>query len=347
MRDGWSFLYVDKCRIEQDDKAIALHTVHGKTPVPCAMLTTLMLGPGTTITHAAARVLADHGCLVTWCGEEGIRFYATGMGETRSADNLLHQARCWSDPARHLEIVRRMYEMRFRDELSPSLTLQQIRGKEGMRVRGVYAEASRLTGVPWSGRSYKKDNWYRSDSVNRALSAANACLYGVCQAAIVSAGFSTAIGFIHTGKMLSFVYDIADLYKTETSIPIAFHAAAGPPIGVERRVRTLCREVFTERRLLARLVPDIQFALGLSRQDRERDPRFDGALSGAAGLWDGDGAVRGGVNYAIEPPDVAMLYDASQRRDEQRDDEPQDDDGLVAPGPGDDGWADHLPEDGS
>ena len=187
------------------------------------------------------------------------------------------------------------------------------------------------------------DGWADADPINRALSAANSCLYGVCHAAIVAAGFSPALGFIHTGKMLSFVYDVADLYKTETSIPIAFQAAAGPPIGVERRVRTRCREVFTERRLLARLVPDIQFALGLSRQDRERDPRFDGELSGVAGLWDGDGAVSGGVNYG-EPPDAAMLYDAAQLLDEPQD-KRQIDDGLRAPGPGDDGWAGQPPED--
>jgi CRISP-associated protein Cas1 len=298
IRDGWTYLYVEHARIEQHDKAIAVHDKRGRTPVPCAMLTTLMLGPGTTITHAAVRTLAEHGCLVIWSGEDSVRFYAEGLGETRSASNLMHQARLWADPDRHLDVVRRLYEMRFDEPVPAAMSLQQVRGREGLRVRAAYAEASRRTGVPWAGRSYKRDNWHRSDGVNRALSAANACLYGVCHAAIVSAGFSPALGFIHTGKTLSFVYDVADLYKTSISIPAAFDAAKASPIGVERRARERCREVFRKRRLLARLVPDIQYALFLRREERERHVELDTAESDVGSLWDADGAsVGSGVNY--------------------------------------------------
>lgn len=95
--DGWSYLYVEHCRVDQEARAIAIHDESGKVPVPCANLALLMLGPGVSITHAAISVLADHGCLVAWCGEEGVRFYAVGMGETRSAANFLHQARAWAD----------------------------------------------------------------------------------------------------------------------------------------------------------------------------------------------------------------------------------------------------------
>ena len=89
VRDGWTYLYVEHCRIEQDDKAISLHDVRGRVPVPCAMLATIMVGPGVTITQAAVKVLAEHGCLLVWCGEEGTRFYAQGIGETPSSANLL------------------------------------------------------------------------------------------------------------------------------------------------------------------------------------------------------------------------------------------------------------------
>lgn len=191
VRDSWSFLYVEHGRIEQEAQAIAIHDMRGKTPVPCASLTTLMLGPGTSITHAAIKALADNGCLTIWAGEDGIRFYAQGMGETRSAANLLHQARMWADPAKHLEVVRRLYEIRFQEPVPASATLSQIRGREGMRVRRAYADVSAETGVPWRGRSYKRGQWRRTDSVNRALSSANSCLYGVCHAAIVSAGFES------------------------------------------------------------------------------------------------------------------------------------------------------------
>src|SRR5262249_17509328 len=154
VRDSWSYLYVEHCRVDQEDKAIAMHDANGKVPVPCAALTTLMLGPGTAITHAAMRTLAENGCLVIWAGEEGVRCYAQGTGETRSAQHVLRQARLCSDPSQRLQVVRRLYAMRFPEPLPKTLTLEQIRGREGVRVREAYARASRESGVPWQGRAY-------------------------------------------------------------------------------------------------------------------------------------------------------------------------------------------------
>ena len=267
LRDGLSYLYVEHCRIDQDDKAIAIDDPDGKTPIPCAALALLMLGPGTSITHAAVHSLADNGCLVAWCGEQGTRFYAQGMGESRDASRLLRQAWLCSDHALRLQVVFRMYRMRFDDLLPEGLTLQQIRGKEGIRVRETYAKASLETGVPWSGRSYKRDDWNNADPVNKALSAGNACLYGLCHAAIVSLGYSPGLGFIHTGKMLSFVYDVADLYKTEITIPAAFKVAAKGGSNVEREVRQACRDMFRQTRLLERVVDDIERLFELNGLD--------------------------------------------------------------------------------
>jgi len=299
-RDGWSYLYVEHCRIDQEAQAVAIHDAAGKAPVPCANLALLMLGPGVSITHAAISVLADHGCLVAWCGEEGVRFYAVGMGETRSASNLLHQARMWAEPGLRIQVVRRFYELRFSEELDPALTLRQIRGMEGVRVRDAYAKAARETGVPWSGRSYRRDEWSASDPVNRALSTANSCLYGICHAAIVSAGFSPALGFIHTGKMLSFVYDVADLYKTEVTIPAAFRAAADVTDGLERRVRLACRDEFVSTRLLGRIIPDIQMVLEFPPRRTAGDgERFDWEPAAPGSLWDPEeGQVEGGRLYS-------------------------------------------------
>ncbi|MCM8749096.1 type I-E CRISPR-associated endonuclease Cas1e [Thermomicrobiaceae bacterium CFH 74404] len=299
IRDSWSYLYVEHCRIEQEGKAIALIDERGKTPVPCATLMTLLLGPGTSITHAAVRALAENGCLVIWAGEEGVRCYAQGLGETRSSRNVLWQAWQWADPARRLDVVMRMYRMRFAEPLPPNLTLRQLRGREGMRVRWAYERASRETGVPWYGRSYQRNDWRAADPVNRALSCANSCLYGICHAAIVAAGFSPAIGFIHTGRMLSFVYDIADLYKTEISIPIAFRVASEGEEGLEMRVRHACRDAFRESRLLSRIIPDIGHALGMDRPPEER-AMFDDDVAAPGGLWDPEGEVAGGVNWADE-----------------------------------------------
>ncbi len=301
VRDSWTFLYLEHCRIDQDKRSVAAHDANGKVPIPCATLTTLMLGPGTRITHAAVRTLADNGCLVLWVGEENRRFYALGMGETRSSRNLQRQARLWADPALHLWVVRQLYSMRFPEPLEPALTLAQIRGKEGIRVRNAYARASKEAGVPWDGRSYKRDTWDAADLVNRALSTANSCLYGVCHAAIVSAGFSPALGFIHTGKMLSFVYDVGDLYKAEMTIPAAFHVVGDEPglFDVEGRVRHRCREIFHDARLLQRIIPDIERAFGSGASSADLPALVfddDSALPGD--LWSDEGEdAAGGVNY--------------------------------------------------
>jgi len=227
----------------------------------------------------------------------GVRFYAQGMGETRVAHNLLHQARLCSIPTLRLQVVRRMYEMRFTEPLKPGLTLQQIRGKEGIRVREAYAKAGRATGIKWSGRAYQRDKWTAADPVNRALSTANSCLYGICHAAIVSAGYSPALGFIHTGKMLSFVYDIADLYKADTTIPLAFYTVAENETNLESRIRRACRDVFQSERLLKRIIPDIERALDIPvLQNEEVD--FDADAAAPGGLWDPEtGITNGGVNW--------------------------------------------------
>lgn len=305
IRDSWSYLYLERCQIDQEAKAIATHDVNGTTSIPIATLALLMLGPGTSITHAAIRTLADNGCSIVWVGEAGVRCYAQGLGETRSSRRLLRQAQLWADPQQHLAVVRRMYQMRFPEPLDPDLTLQQIRGKEGVRVRESYARASQEYGVAWTGRTYQRADWYYADPVNRALSAANSCLYGISHAAILSAGYSPALGFIHTGKQLSFVYDVADLYKAELTIPAAFATVAEDGPGLESRVRHKCRDLFHQYHLLARIVGDLQYVLlGDPNTDQpeseEDDYATDEAMPG--GLWDPDeGAVSGGIDYSIDP----------------------------------------------
>src|ERR1039458_4612648 len=169
VEDGWSFLYVQHCRIEQDGKSISVWEDTGRTAVPCAALSLLMLGPGTAITHAAVRTLVESGCMILWCGEEGVRVYGVGLGETRSSRNLLRQAKAWADARTRLTVVRRMYARRFDEKVDESLSLQQLRGREGNRVRTFYAEASRVSGVEWKGRNYDRTNWKDADPINRAL----------------------------------------------------------------------------------------------------------------------------------------------------------------------------------
>ncbi len=272
IRDRLSSLYVEHARIDRHEKSIAIWNDEGFTPVPVASLAVLMLGPGTKVTQAAITTLADNNCLVIWCGEENVRFYAAGMGGTRSAYGLLRQARLATDPLLRLEVVKRMYRMRFQEAVDDALSVEQLRGLEGVRVRETYARMSRETGMEWSGRNYDRTSWASADPVNRALSCGNSCLYGLCHAAILATGYSPALGFIHTGKQLSFVYDVADLYKVELTIPLAFEAARENPPNLERWVRLKCRDMFRESRLLQRVVPDIKKALG--GKDVEEEPDF-------------------------------------------------------------------------
>lgn len=308
IHDGLSFLYVERCHVEQHKKAIVLIDEKGKVPVPCASLALLMIGPGTRVTHAAIKNLSECGCLVAWCGEHGVRLYAQGTGKTRSARHLLRQARLYANIDTRAAVVRRMYELRFGEKVDAAKTIQQMRGMEGARVRMAYLEASKRTGIPWAGRKYDRTSWNKSDPVNRALSAANACLYGLCHAAIVTAGYSPAIGFIHTGKQLSFVYDVADLYKVEITIPIAFAVVSKDVRAVGRRARIACREAFKSRRLLKRIIPDIQHVLDVEKDQVDEedagletdDEAFDGETSYPGGLWDpDDGVINGGVNFDV------------------------------------------------
>ena len=151
-----------------------------------------------------------------------------------------------------------MYRMRFFEEAPQRRSIEQLRGMEGARVRKIYREFAEKYGVVWRGRNYDRSNWDSQDYANRALSAANSCLYGVCHAAILIAGYSAALGFIHTGYSLAFVHDLADLYKMEIAVPVAFKIAAEEGANIEMRVRHTLRDDFRRIKLLERLIPGIE-----------------------------------------------------------------------------------------
>jgi CRISPR-associated protein Cas1 len=259
--DRISWVYAEYGEIEKDDNGLVFQDKTGSTPLPVAAVSMLMLGPGTTITHRAAIAAAQMNCLISWVGEGVTRTYASSTGGASQTHNLLKQARLWADPQAHLAVVRKMYAMRFEEPLDPGDTLQQIRGREGARVRSAYLRIAQEVGIRWSARRYEPGNWSAADLPNRCLSAANAALYGVVHAALISAGYSPALGFIHTGKPLSFVYDIADLYKLDLAVRIAFEVAAQKPEHPEREVRKRCREAFYSTHLMARVLPDVAAAL--------------------------------------------------------------------------------------
>ena len=274
--DRLSYLYLEKGHIEQDAKSVAYVTEKQHVQVPAADLALLMLGPGTTITHKAVCNLADCNCTVVWCGEHGVRFYAHGRGGTHFSANLLHQAAMSSNLRTRRTVVQRMYEKRFGELIEPGTHIQAIRGKEGFRVRNAYQRLAETHGVEWKGRNYDAHHWSRGDPLNRALSAGSACLNGIVHAGIVSAGYSAAIGFVHTGKMLSFVYDVADLYKVDLIVPLVFETVAESDKNVESRVRKGCRDLFRKRRLLEQILPDIREVLNAGHDSGESAPQSAG-----------------------------------------------------------------------
>ena len=297
LKDSLSFLYVEHAIIEQKDTSIIMIREDGKTPIPIASLTVLLIGPGVTITHAAIKAVCDCGCSIVWSGEDAFRFYAMGLGETRKARNLLKQAALCMNKELHLEVVRKMYAKRFPKLDTSKLGLREIRGLEGIRMRESYKHMARFYGVDWKKRDYKHTDWNSADPLNRALSAANSALYGVCQAAIVSLGYSTGLGFIHTGKMLSFVYDVADLYKTETTLPAAFQAVRDFRVGenLERKVRINCRQFFHERKILKRIPEDLDWLFDI---DLSENNELDQTVGD---LWDEEEeAIAGGMNHGVD-----------------------------------------------
>lgn len=263
LKDRSAIVFLEYGQVDVIDGAFVLVDAEGaRVQIPVGGLACLMLEPGTRITHAAVALAARVGCLLVWIGEGGVRLYAAGQPGGARADRLLHQAAAALDEAARLRVVRAMYRLRFGAEAPLRRSVEQLRGMEGARVREMYKQLARAHGVTWRARSYDPDAWSDADVPNRCLSAGTACLYGLCEAAILAAGYAPAIGFLHRGKPLSFVYDIADLFKFETVVPAAFAVAArvekgvpGPPI--ERQVRIACRDAFRRSSLLERIIPTI------------------------------------------------------------------------------------------
>ena len=293
IRDRMTFLYLERCTLGRQDGAITVTDESGIVHIPAAAISVLLLGPGTRVTHRAMELMGDAGVGAVWVGEHGVRYYAHGRPLTTRTRLLLRQAELVSNERMHLAVVRKMYQMRFPEEDVSHLTMQQLRGREGSRVRSLYRRMSRETGVPWNGRLYRPEDFASGDLVNQALSAGHACLYGLAHAVIAALGCAPGLGFVHVGHECSFAYDIADLYKAEVTIPIAFRTAAEAPEDLPAVVRRRVRDAMVERHILERMVQDIRaLLLPEGEQDEQEEAVY---------LWDSRlGLVANGVNYARE-----------------------------------------------
>jgi CRISPR-associated protein Cas1 len=312
--DSLSFLYLETVRIAQDSTGVLAYvdSPRGTEQVylPVATLSCVLLGPGTSITQPALRTFASHGTSLVCVGTGGIRSYANIQPAGLTTTWLEKQARAWADDEQRVQVASRMYRTRFATDVPDGTTLAQLRGMEGQRVKAYYKLLAQKHRIGRFRRNYNPDSWDTQDPVNLALSAANTCLYGVVHAAVCALGCSPALGFVHSGTQHAFVYDIADLYKATTTIPLAFslHDSTDP----ERAARARLREEFRLIHLLPTIVRDVQSLLSPESgagDDDDEDSR--GTLDvGMVDLWDPDlGPIRAGVNYG-DGPDPDLIHPA-------------------------------------
>ncbi|WMI61977.1 type I-E CRISPR-associated endonuclease Cas1e (plasmid) [Streptomyces rochei] len=303
--DSLSFLYLDMVRVIQDDTGVCAQIQAGNNRtdlvyIPTAALSCLLLGPGVSITTPALTTLARHGTSVVCVGAGGVRTYAGILPDSLTTHWLERQATAWADPAQRLDVAIRMYQKRFAETDMPDITsLEQLRGMEGHRMKAFYKILAQQHGIGRFRRNYHPDQWHAQDPVNLALSAANTCLYGIVHAALLALGLSPAMGFVHAGTQHAFVYDIADLYKTEITLPLAFalHQSDNP----EQEARRRFREDLRLLRLLPRIIQDAQTLLTPRQQDAaEPSERRDVEM---VHLWDPKaGVLPAGTNYAAGTP---------------------------------------------
>lgn len=272
LKDRVSVLFLERGELDVLDGAFVLVDKNGvRTHIPVGSITCLMLEPGTRVSHAAVVLAARVGCLLIWVGEQGVRLYSAGRPGGARSDRLLYQAQLALDPAARLKVARKMYALRFKEE-PPDVPLNNLRTIEGQRVRSLYQLFAKQYGVEWKSRQYNPKDWESGDTINVCLSAATACLYGITESAVLAAGYSPAIGFLHSGKPLSFVYDIADLYKFDTVVPMAFRVAARGGPSPDRAVRLECRDMFRKSRILEQIIPEIEDVLAAGEIDVPEPP---------------------------------------------------------------------------
>jgi CRISPR-associated protein Cas1 len=279
-RDRWTPIYLEHGRLEVDDSSVKWVSDSGLLcRLPVATVSALLLGPGTTLTHAAVKACAESNMPVCWVGEEGLRFYAFGVAPNHSNDMPRKHAAIWADKKSRTSIARRMFKRRFPEVDVENRSIKDLRGMEGIRVRALYAQLGLKYGVTWKGRNYNPNRWEMADNINRALSTANASLYALCAAVVSSLGYLPSLGFVHESGTLPFIYDIADLYKHVTSIPAAFMAIRQDPKDDGELVRKIFKQRIEEEKLLQTIPKDLESLFEISNSLTPADsPSSPGAL---------------------------------------------------------------------
>jgi CRISPR-associated protein Cas1 len=268
----------------------------GDYGIPFQTVSVIFLGPGTSISHDALRLLARHGTGLVVTGEDGVRFYASmPFGQDDSA-LARQQVRDWADRDRRLQVARRMYAWRL-GEVLPSADISVLRGIEGARVKTLYRGLARQFGLNWAGRRYDRDDPEAADRVNQALNHASAAVRAAAMVAVAATSTIPQLGFIHEDSGSAFCLDIADLFRESVCLPAAFRAVRQFEVDgkdpLERFARRSAGRSLKEKQVIPAMIDRITALFGSHNPENRRE-----GPSGSREAVEGGGVVEGGGHIA-------------------------------------------------
>ena len=233
----------------------------GDHAIPLQGVSMILLGPGSTVSHDALRLLAHARTALVAVGEDGVRFYTAPPLIPDRSRLARRQARLWAEDDQRVSIARRMYAWRF-GEVLPHRSLDVMRGIEGARMKESYRLLARQIGVNWRGRNYDRARPQASDAPNQALNHASSAVEGAAAIAVAATGTIPQLGFIHEDPGQSFVLDIADLYRDAVTISCAFRAAKRiaeqPGENIERVTRRLTGRALAREQVIPSMIDRIK-----------------------------------------------------------------------------------------
>jgi len=276
--DRHGLLWLSRGRLYVQDGTLCFLTAGsdelpaGEYSIPYQSVSMILLGPGTTVTHDVLRILARHGTLLAAVGQGGVKMYtAPPMGQGRSEVARAH-ARLWADEESRLQVARRMYAIRF-GEVLPHRDIAVLRGMEGGRLRETYRLIAKRYGIDWKGRRYDRDDPEAADIPNQAINHAATFVESAADIAVAAVGALPPLGFIHEESSNAFVLDIADLWRAEVTLPLAFSVAArvmqNRELKLEREIRFEAARWLQKKKLIPAMIDRIKELLNVSNDYRD------------------------------------------------------------------------------
>lgn len=263
--DRHGLIWLDRGRLEVEDGCLRFVTAGGGElepgdyQIPHQAISLILLGPGSSVTHDALRLLARHGCALAAIGEGAVRFYTAPPLMPDSSALARAQVERWSDKAKRMEVARAMYALRF-GEIVRTRDIEVLRGQEGARIKRAYALAAERHGIRWARREYDRENPNSGDLPNQAINHAGAAMTAAAAVSVAATGTIPQLGFVHEESGQSFVLDVADLFRHDVLLDIAFGAAKEAERGasVERLVRRRAALLFRQRQVIPTMIDRIK-----------------------------------------------------------------------------------------